>query len=390
MSITKDLASKVRYGKFYVENFYLTGQITSLRVVDSAPVTEKIDWQVNGKLDMNLIALLLPFFEELRGELSFACNLKANPNKIDVIGSAYVDHGFLKLFDFVHPFDEIKADVLFNKKKVLINSLKADFANGTISGDGNLEFRAYKDVPFQINASIDGVTMKVPDQFLTKGSGKMTLSGTWFPFLLKGSYDITDGMITKEFGGDDGKQGSKINQYLPKNLSEENQSPLLLDLDINFMKGLPIKNAQIEGVLKGELGIKGAPEKPSILGNVSATTDSKVKFNEKAFEVIAANFTFDDPKEINPKMYINAKTHIDSSNSRGTEYDVNLLVQGTSQKPVIVLSSQPALTQPDIISLLALGTTSTNIGSNVGSTQQGANTSFILGSAVLHKNQIGK
>jgi translocation and assembly module TamB len=390
MSAPKEILLKVRDGQFHVESFNLVGQNTSLRVTDSAPLTDKIDWQINGKLDMNLIALLLPFFEELRGELSFACNLTANQTKADLIGSAYVDHGYLKIFDFVHPFDEIKADILFNKKKVLINSLKADFAGGILSGDGNLEIRGYRDIPFQLNAVIDKVSLKVPDQFVTKGSGKITLSGTWFPFLLKGNYDISDGLVTKEFGGDDSKQALKPNQYLPKNLSEENQSPLLLDLDINFAKGLPIKNAQVDGVLKGELAIKGIPQKPSIIGSVSATTESKVKFNEKAFDVIAANFTFDDPKEINPKIYVNSKSHIDASNSRGTEYDVNLLIQGTAQKPVIILSSQPALSQPDIISLLALGTTSTNIGSNVGSSQQGANTSFILGSAVLQKNPIGK
>ncbi len=390
MAAPYEIKIKVSDGRFHIENFVLAGQNTNLKVADAAQSTDKIDWQLNGKLDMSLISLLLPFFEELRGELSFACNLKANPSRLDLLGSAYIEHGFLKLFDFTHPFDEIRADILFNKKKVLVNSIKGDFAGGLISGDGNLEFKAFHNFPFQINASLDKVNLKVPDGFLTKGSGKVSLSGTWFPFLLKGNYDVSDGLISKEFGGNDDNATSKVNQYLPKSISEESQSPLLLDLEVTFNKGLPIRNSLMEGILKGKMNIKGPLEKASLLGVVTAVPESKVKFNDRPFEVITANFTFDNPKEINPKLYLSARTHIDPStpNSKDVEYDVNLLVQGTAQKPVVVLTSQPVLTQPDIISLLALGTISTNASSNTS--QQNGNPGFMLPSSVLKQSPIGK
>lgn len=350
---------------------------------------EKLDWRMDGKMDMNLIALLLPVFEDLRGELSFACNLKANENHVDFLGSAYIDHGYLKLFDFAHPLSEIKADLLFNRKRVLLNSVQSDFAGGRATGEGQLEFVGARNFPFQLNAHIEKVHLNVPEGFASKGSGDMVLSGHWLPFSLKGQYDITGGLITKEFGGDSDANSPKNTQYLPKNISEEYQSPLNLDLNIDFNKGLPIKNSQIEGSLKGSLNIKGTPQKPSLIGTVTTGPDSKAKFNEKLFEVIAANFIFDDPNLINPKLYLNARTHLDAS-SRGTEYDVNLLLQGTAQKPVVTLTSQPALSQSDIISLLALGATSSNLSNNISSGQQSSNTSFVLGSAVLQKNPIGK
>lgn len=395
MAASKEIRIKVNEGQFRIENFGLEGQNTSLKISDAASPSDKIDWQINGKLDMNLISLLLPFFEELRGELSFACNVKANATHLDLLGSAYIDHGYLKLFDFIHPFDEMKADVLFNKKKILINSIKGDFAGGQISGDGNLEFKAYRNLPFQINAVLDKVSMRVPDGILTKGGGKITLSGSWFPFLLKGNYEVTDGLVTKEFGGGDDSPVSKINQYLPKNISEENQSPLILDLDVDFSKGLPVRNSLMEGTLKGQLSIKGATEKPALAGVVTAVPESKVKFNDRAFEVIAATFTFDNPREINPKLYLTARTHIDPStpNSKDIEYDVNLLVQGNAQKPVVILTSQPALSQPDIISLLALGTLSTNPTNSTATTnttQQSGNPGFMLPSSVLKTSPIGK
>ncbi len=392
MFAPKDVKIKVNEGQFRIENFNLAGQNTSLKISDATPPTDKIDWQINGKLDMSLISLLLPFFEELRGELSFACNIKANPSRVDLLGSAYIDHGFLKLFDFVHPFDEIKADILFNKKKVLINSIKGDFAGGQITGDGNLEFKSYHHLPFQINATLDKVSLKVPDGFLTKGDGKLTLSGTWFPFLLKGSYEVSDGLVSKEFGDNEDSTNAKFNQYLPKNISEENQSPLILDLDVNFNKGLPIRNSLMEGTLKGKMNIKGSPQKASLIGIVSAAPESKVKFNERPFDVITANFTFDDTKEINPKLYLSARTHIDPStpNSKDIEYDINLLVQGTASKPVVVLTSLPALVQSDIISLLALGTLSTNASLNSNTSQQNGNPGFMLPSSILKQSPIGK
>ncbi|MCB0361290.1 MAG: translocation/assembly module TamB domain-containing protein, partial [Bdellovibrionales bacterium] len=51
----------------------------------------------------------------------------------------------------------------------------------------------------------------------------------------------------------------------------------------------------------------------------------------------------------NPNIYLTANTRVKD------QYDISLLIQGKARDPQINLSSQPNLSEPEIISLLALG-----------------------------------
>jgi translocation and assembly module TamB len=136
----------------------------------------------------------------------------------------------------------------------------------------------------------------------------------------------------------------------------------------------------MRGRVLGELKIQGTPSTPSILGSVSAEKDGKVYFNETEFQVVSGVFEFTDPKDLNPTLYL-------SATARVQEYDITLIVSGTAHNPKIVLSSQPALSQTDIVSLLALGSTNNN---RLASLQQGSTASFSVGSAILKQNPIGR
>src|SRR5262249_17275733 len=67
------------------------------------------------------------------------------------------------------------------------------------------------------------------------------------------------------------------------------------------------------------------------------------------------------------------------------QYDVNLLAQGRGPIPQLILSSQPPLGQREIVSLLALGSTTSGLDERRSSDTQAANTSTALGTTLLKK-----
>jgi translocation and assembly module TamB len=385
MATSKRILMSMNNGRLSTQSFSLEGENTYFRISDNPSPINKIDLQVNGKMDLSLFALVLPFFEDLRGNLSMAFNLRAGPDSADILGSAYVDKGFLKIFNFPHPFEEIKADVLFNQKKVLINSLKGEFAGGRFNADGLLELKGYKNYPLAVNATMEKVSLNVPDGAKTNGSGQLTFSGNWFPFLMKGTYTIESGLYSKEFGGDTGDKNVRRSFFLPQFLLQEDFNALNVDLAIDFENGITVKNSKIDGRVTGAVTVKGAPSKPSILGTINLdTAASTITFRDLVFKVTAGVVKLTDPQDVNPKLYITA-------NSRIQEYDVTLVLQGTAQKPEIILSSSPALSQQDIISLIALGTTTTQVQDNqVTSAQQGSAASLAAGNAILQQVPVGK
>jgi translocation and assembly module TamB len=384
-------ALTLKSGQFFVDKIELNGDNGNfLKITENPKPVAKLDFQVNGKLDMSLFGLFTPFLEDLRGLVSFAFNLRGSPGKSDLLGSAYIEKGYVKLFDFVHPFEDLRADLLFSQSKILLNTIKAEFASGRLTGSGGIELKGNKNYPVNITGLFDKVSMNVPEKVRTQGSGSATFTGSWFPFLLKINYEVSEGLWTKEFGGGDQDDTESVrrDQFLPELLLQERFTPVILDLNINFNKGIQVKNELVESKVSGIIAVKGPPTKPSILGTVSMEKDSKIIVKDTIFEVKTGNIELDDPQIVNPKLYIVARSRIQ-------EYDVNLLVQGTGSKPDLTFTSVPPLSNRDIISLLALGTTETAqatpsalaIGAP-GSQASGPNVAY--GSGPLRNNPLTK
>lgn len=381
----RQLRIDAKDGTISVRDFELKGDGTFMKIADrtgaDAPA-RKIDVQINTKIDMNLLSIFTPFFEEMRGLLSMAVSLKMGPEGSDIIGSAYIDRAYLKFAQFPHAFENLQSDIVFNHRKVVINTLKSDFADGKIQAVGGLEIQGKHKVPVNVNGTFEKITLNIPDKVRTSGSGDFTFTGSWFPFLLKGNYLVREGLMSKELGEGGTAPSSdaslRRDQFLPRFLVEESFQPLLLDLGIDFSNGIQLKNEMIEGAASGKLQVTGNPGKPSIAGQIRTQKDTKIKFRENLFEVSSALLTFEDPLDINPRINLNARTRVDG-------YDVNLLVQGTAKKPEISVSSIPPMPERDILSLLALGTTDQKLSSDVNSTQQGTGASAQVLSGVANQ-----
>ncbi|CAN5686645.1 hypothetical protein BH10BDE1_BH10BDE1_00830 [soil metagenome] len=362
----RPMRAEAKEGAISVKDFELKGDGTFIKIADrtgSDAPARKIDIQINSKIDMNLLSIFTPFFEEMRGLLSMAIAYKHGPEGSDIIGSAYVDRAFLKFADFPHAFENLQSDIVFNHRKVIINTIKSDFAGGKIQAVGGLEIKGKHQVPVNVNGTFEKITLNIPDKIRTSGSGDFTFSGGWFPFLLKGNYTVKDGLMSKELG--DGGTGTGDNlrrdQFLPRFLVEETFQPLVVDLSIDFSNSIQLKNKMIEGAAAGKLQVTGIPTKPTITGTVRTLPETRINFRENLFDVTSALLTFEDPIEINPRINVQARTRVDN-------YDVNLLVQGTAKKPEIAVTSIPPMPERDILSLLALGTTDQQLSTNTSTT----------------------
>jgi translocation and assembly module TamB len=376
---SEPLLMSMNNGQMHVQKFQMGGEGTYLKVSENKNPGSKIDLQAIGKLDLNLLAFLTPFFEDMRGLLSFTFAVHGGSGTNELLGSAYLEKGYLKFFNFPHAFEDVRADLLFNQHKIMFNTLKAEFGGGRVVGTGGMELKGYKNFPVSVAGTFDKITMIVPENIKTTGSGDFTFTGNWFPFLLKGTYNISDGLYAKEFSGGAASDGIRRDTFLPDALVEENVPPLNVDFTIGLQKGLAVKNEIIDGSVQGQIYVHGNPTKPAIGGNIILQKDTKLSFKDNIFEVSASNIQFTDSTEISPKLYIAAAARVQS-------YDVNLLVQGTGTKPVYTLTSVPPLVQKDIVSLLAFGATDSDFDKKISSDQQAQSTGLQVGSGMIKNN----
>lgn len=342
----------LKEGRYDIQSLRIEGEGTSLVAQTPKEISSrKIDIAVSAKVDLNLLSVFVPFLEELRGYLSASFTIRGSPQEsIETLGSAYLDRGFVKIPGLVHPFENTAADLSFNQQKIVINSVRSDWAGGKLTAAGQLSFLGEKNIPVSVDGEFQKVTLNIPEKVKTQGSGEFSLSGKAFPYLLKASYTIRDGLFSKEIGGASQLEtvDSRRALFLPRFLAEGSFQPLELDISINLKNGLPVRNALLDGSVRGDLSIQGPPGQPRLSGTIRSDPDSKLIFRDNTFELTSAVLTFEPGPEINPRLAVSARTRLD-------ERDINLLVQGTGKKPEISLTSIPPLPENELLSLLALG-----------------------------------
>ncbi|MCB0393587.1 MAG: translocation/assembly module TamB domain-containing protein [Bdellovibrionales bacterium] len=371
-------------GKMSIAQMNLLGDNTLLEVTSRNSSKTNLDLKVNGKVDTSIVSFLTPFLQEIRGILSIRFRLAGSFDAPQFLGSAFVDEGFAQLKEFPHPFESIRTDVLFSQSKITINSFLARMTTGKVSATGSIDLHGFKDIRADINANLSNVRIRVPEGVETQGDANLSITGNWFPYLIKGNYTVLRAAVKKEFDGSSAIKGdSKKSIFLPQTvIAEESNSPIKLDIQTFFERRAEIQNSLIESPFFGKLRILGVPENPILLGQIQMPKGGTFYFRETPFIISAADFKFETTDEINPSLFLTA-------NARVKEYDISVIVRGTSKNYSIRFQSSPPLSEPDIVSLLALGVTSSEL-EQFSSEEQLNKQGYEIGSALLSQNPIGK
>ena len=340
-----------------IKNFDLEGPDNKIVIKGDSFTADNLNLNIIANTELRLLHMFLPFLEDVGGPVQVSAAVSGSVTAPEILGNLGLRNGFVKIKGFPHPFEKMNADVVFSHKRIVINSVKGQLAGGSLSGDGSILLNGPRDLPMNIRAHIENATFNVPDHIRSTGKGDILFSGNWFPFLLSGTFYVNHAFIDKEFVGEEGGMTTlRQSIYLPKTLKEATFEALVMDLQIVLEKNIVIKNSLMEGSVTGNLQIKGPPQNPVILGKLSTEKNSKLIFKDKIFDIQVGEIQFNNQDEINPEIYLTAQ-------SRVNEYDISLLAQGPAKSLAgggIHVSSIPPLPEQDIVSLLALGVTSTS------------------------------
>ncbi|MFN7904141.1 MAG: translocation/assembly module TamB domain-containing protein [Pseudobdellovibrionaceae bacterium] len=392
----KPLVVELNSGAVKIKHFELKSKEQDYLLLPSQQFTlNQFDLNFQSELNLHLFHIFLPFLEDLGGQIRLRGKIAGNYMKPEVYGDASVSSGFVKLKGLVHPVENIESKIEFSQSKMMIQSLKALFAQGTVHGsgfaqivntakstDGPEKSRALL-IPLQMSLTVTDMKLNVPDQVHTQGNATLTVSGENIPYILRGQYVIKSGLVERDFSQSEETGQIQRNYYLPQQIFRKELDPLNFDILVMMDQGIVVKNSNMEGGIKGRLNLKGTPQAPLLFGKINFDKNSMIIFRDKSFSLQSGVLDFNNPNEISPDMYITANTRI-------AEYDVNLIAQGEAKDLNIQMTSVPPLSDPDLISLLALGVTSTKLEAQGSSSSQAQQTGYELGSAIFSQNPLNQ
>lgn len=127
-------------------------------------------------------------------------------------------------------------------------------------------------------------------------------------------------------------------------LKLETADPVLVDIGVARVR------------CTGQLAVGGSAARPSPTGEVRIS-DGTVRYLDRKFTLQRGILRQLDPTALNPTLDIQAQTSASPSAGlkSATEYTITMVVGGTMNAPILDFSSEPSLSQVDVISLLTLG-----------------------------------
>lgn len=369
---------KLQDGLISISHFNLEGPQNSIQVHGQNFTLNDLNVNVVANTELRLYHMFFPFLDDIGGAVQTSATISGSLFKPQILGNLSTSNSLVKIKGFPHAIERIRAEINFSQTKVLVNSIEAQMAGGLVRGDGSITIKEYQDIPTSIRISLEDVNLNIPDKVYTSGSADLVLSGKWFPFLLSGTYRVSSGVFSREFTAET-NSGPNVRQsvYLPKILRQSNFEPLAFDIQILFERSFLVKNTMVEGAVQGNLQFKGPLNNPTLIGKLQTDRNSKLTFKDKVFNIQTGTVQFNSLNEINPDLYV-------SANTRVSDYDIHLLAQGPAKNlRDIRLTSVPPLSEQDIVSLLALGMTSSRMDQSIGGKEQAAQTGYELGFAIF-------
>lgn len=342
-------------GKVSVEALQLKGPNTNLSVSGWAG-PRSLDVKLVGGMDLRLIESLLPRAERAGGRLEVSASASGSLRAPSMAGSAELSDARFKLRDQPVELRGLSGHVDFSEARVLFDDLQGVLNDGRVSLHGDLSLRRFSPERLQVVAQLDDVTFRPMEDLPVTTTGELTLTGSPDQLTIAGDLDLTHVRYDRPLSLDsflqDVGKGSAA--------GGGGESVPWLKLDVGFhLADVRIANNIARARLLGNVRLVGDNARPGLVGAIETAEGSQAYFRGNQFNIGQGLLEFKGGEGFDGLFDMHAETQV-------RDYLVRLHAFGRTSDPKAVLSSDPALAEGDILSLLTLGVISKDRNNTAG------------------------
>lgn len=379
------LKVEIENGEFKNWNYQLKGDGFLLKSKGEGNLNTKFKLEHNFSLNSSLAELITDNIEKAQGVVN---------GEHLLLGSLKNINQFLKLRGkglnykakaLPGIFSDFEFFFLLEDNVLLVKKAEGVYGNGKISGKGAVKFK----FPFpEVNLGVSVEKSRFP--ILKKSgvvvSGELGLKGESLPYNLEGALAIIQGEVIDEMNelASSAINNESYQRFIPVGYLEGNVSFINTDISLNSFSPIQIKNGMIDLGLGGNLKIFGSIFSPKFNGELLIENpENKFLFKGHEFVLSEGLVRFiDGARKESPELRFSGVARIN-------DYDVFINLNGPADNMNVEMTSNPPLSQEDILSLLTLGVTS-DVSRNLGERQRQSVTTLSIGSLIMDQLKINQ
>jgi len=297
-----------------------------------------------GTVDLGLAQVFAPDIKS-SGELKFNIDSKGATNSPDVGGEVEIVDANFASGDLPVGLQHGNGVLTLTKDRLNISKFQGTVGGGTVTAQGGVAYRP--GIQFDLGLAATGIRVLYPTGVRESVNADIRLAGTTDNAVLGGQVRLSDLSFTPAFdlnsfidqfsGGVSAPAAPGLAQNIQLNLSVTSEN------NINLVS----RALSING--SANLRVRGTAAEPVILGRVNLDSGDII-LNGDRFVLNGGTIEFVNPSETQPVVNLALNTTIQ-------QYNIFMRFKGPIDQLETDYSSDPSLPKPDIINLLAFGST---------------------------------
>ncbi|HEX5607814.1 MAG TPA: translocation/assembly module TamB domain-containing protein [Candidatus Binatia bacterium] len=324
--------------------------------------------------------------ENISGDLSLDVTARGSIKAPNLGGTFHLRNGKLRVIPAGVDVNQVAMDGRLDSSTITIGEFIARAQDGEIRGNGALPLRDYDRAAVKLLLSAKNWPAIQTARYQAKIAGNVAVQGALLAPRVTGQLTVLEGSLRPDLAFleqskvplqrdetilvVDNSAGREPEQRLDQEAAPSSNNLLFKKLSVDLTVRVPgnlwIRHPSMVSEISGNVRATKEPDaEVDLTGRIDIVRGSLV-FQGRRFQLTRGSVQFTGGGKINPTLDIAAQYKL-------PEYDVEVVLTGTAQKPSLTLSSQPRLDQADILAVLLFGRPINSLNQNQrGSVQQSA------------------
>lgn len=359
----------LRRGGFEIRRASLVGfGGTELRIEGGSDHRGRLDLDVEGSVDLGVLDTLSKSVSSSAGRVAFRVDVEGTMSDPRVFGEAQVRRAQIGLRDAPASIDDLRGTVRFNSRRVLFEDFQAEVAGGRFDLAGAATLQDGGLTQYEFDLALDGAQFRPEEGLDVAISSQAQLAwrqGQRLP-QLRGEVVLDRVRFTRNVS-----LSPTLGQlYRPQREQVQRYDPEadLLELDLRVIDRTPIRvaNNLLDVAVRIDdsdrpFRIVGTDQRFGVLGSLRIPRGT-VSFRGTELAVTRGAIRFDDETRVDPHFDVLTETEIrrqqTTADLTAPAWRIQVRAHGSMDAFRLDATSQPALSQEDLMLLLTVGMTS--------------------------------
>jgi translocation and assembly module TamB len=336
----------------------LRGLETELSVAGGVAADGQLDFDAEGHLDLRLTGGVFPQARSPNGRLDLLAHVAGPLSAPVLIGTGRLERAGFTVKSAPVVFTGVTGDLAFSQSRVLFDRLDGAANGGRARMRGEVELRRLLPVAFRVEGEADQVPVAMPSWLPAVVSGRLELVGRPEAMTMAGRLHVLRARYTQNV--DMERSLVEFRRRIAAQAAYDKEGERLrMDVQLVIDGDARVENDLMRGTMHGEVTVTGTAAAMGFVGSVAFTEGSRAFFRGNEFDLTHAVVDFTERSRLAMALDVHGQAQV-------RDYEVFMHLFGPFADPQLTLTSTPALSQPDIVTLLSLGFTTRDAAAGTG------------------------